>query len=280
MQNTAQASRSRESLLRHALRYAEQGWPVLPVRARGKTPLTSHGVKDATTDAATIRNWWRRWPNANIGIALARDIVVVDVDSEEALQRLKHQDLGLPSTTTALTGRGRHSWYSTEGQAVKNGVGVLPGIDVRSEGGYVIVPPSVHRSGAIYHWKVPLHRDAISECPGWLLKRLEKHSRQGRGRLAKEWQELISKPVLEGRRNQVLTELAGLLLRRLPAEVATELAYCWAKVKLRPALPDDEVLRTIHSIASRERRRLPDRLPSPQEPKLGGPNAATKSEDP
>src|SRR6266700_2778202 len=72
-----------------ALTYAQKhGWAVLPIHTPrggqcscgnptctsvGKHPRTPHGVKDATTDEATIRDWWTRWPDANIGIATGAD---------------------------------------------------------------------------------------------------------------------------------------------------------------------------------------------------------------
>ena len=43
------------------------GWPVFPIVARGKRPLTKHGFKDATTNTAQISDWWAQWPDANIG---------------------------------------------------------------------------------------------------------------------------------------------------------------------------------------------------------------------
>jgi hypothetical protein len=214
-----------------------------------------HGFKDATTDAAMIRRWWRRWTAANIALAVPLGFVVVDVDSEDALQRLKAQDLILPSTATARTGRGFHFWYSVADVQVKNGVGVLPGVDIRSAGGYVIVPPSIHPSGAVYRWQVPLERNAISECPGWLLDCLRKRTSRSRGRTAGQWCQAITAQVPEGRRNQALAEVAGLLFRKLPAEMAAELAMCWAQVRLSPPLPEREVMRTLDSIAGREVRR-------------------------
>ncbi len=52
-----------------ALAYASHGIAVLPVRAGSKVPLTSRGVKDATTNEAAIRGWWQKWPDANVAIA-------------------------------------------------------------------------------------------------------------------------------------------------------------------------------------------------------------------
>ncbi len=253
MDATAQMHR-RNTLPRQALGYAEQGWPVFPIWPCGKNPLTRHGVKDATTNQATVGRWWRRWPQANIGLAVPADYLVIDVDSPDALQSLRYQDLEVPSTSTSRTHRGWHFWYMVAA-AVRNGVGVVPGVDIRAAGGYVIVPPSVHPSGTTYRWDVPLDREAISECPEWLLDRLEEQHRARQGRSTEDWLEVIAKPVAEGRRNQTLAEVAGLLFRRLPAKLAVELAYCWAGTRLRPPLPDDEVARTIDSIAGRELRR-------------------------
>jgi len=63
--------------------YAYAGWHVFPCKPRGKTPLTQHGVDDATTDEELIINWWRLWPDANIGIATGPSgLAVLDVDAK------------------------------------------------------------------------------------------------------------------------------------------------------------------------------------------------------
>jgi hypothetical protein len=131
---------------------------------------------------------------------------------------------------------------------------MLPGIDVRAAGGYVVVPPSVHPSGVEYEWDVALKGSAIAEAPPWLLSLLESNASPGESRSA-DWHQTVSAPVPKGQRNQALARLAGMLFRRLPADVAAELAFCWAQAKLRPPLPEREVLRTIDSIAACELRR-------------------------
>ncbi|NJL26453.1 MAG: DNA primase [Thermoanaerobaculia bacterium] len=241
------------SMVSYALAYAKQGWAVHPLQSRGKKPLTEHGVKEASTDENIVCAWWRRWPAANIGVAVPRGYVVLDVDSDEALFRLKAEDRELPATARGRTAKGFHYWYRTK-QSVQNRVGLLPGIDVRAPGGYVVVPPSIHPTGAAYKWLVLLKRDAIAPAPEWLLQLLSETRPPG-GRMAESWEDAIAQPVPPGRRNQALTELAGLLFRRLPAGVANELAFCWARIKLVPPLPDAEVRRTIDSIAGRELRR-------------------------
>lgn len=159
-------------LLGAALGYASRGWPVLPLhspdRDRGctckdglgcaspaKHPRTQHGVRDATTDEATIRGWWARWPNANVGIA-AGGILVIDVDGEvgeASLAQLEIEHGELPSTLEARTGSGgRHLVFEHPGGEIKNKVALAPKLDIRSAGGYIVAPPSLHAGGHRYEW--------------------------------------------------------------------------------------------------------------------------------
>ena len=68
------------AMLEAALGYAAKGWRVFPLKPREKVPATAHGVKDATTDEATIRGWWGTWPDANVGYATGYGVAVVDID--------------------------------------------------------------------------------------------------------------------------------------------------------------------------------------------------------
>jgi hypothetical protein len=136
----------------HALEYAESGIPVFPCRPRGKKPLTEHGFKDATVDAATIRDWWsvEHWPDANIGTPTGISFDVCDVDTEEALRGLAALALGHddPHGPVVLTCRGWHFYYAPTG--IGNRVEFNGGCDWRGRGGYAIVPPSLHEGGAEY----------------------------------------------------------------------------------------------------------------------------------
>ncbi|MDY7091576.1 MAG: bifunctional DNA primase/polymerase [Acidobacteriota bacterium] len=240
-------------LVDHAFLYAREGWPVFPLRPRGKAPLTRNGVKDATTDSRRIARWWQRQPEANIGLAIPDGYLVLDLDTEDALHRLKVEDRVLPATAWARTAQGYHFWFRADGE-IRNRVGLLEKVDVRAAGGYVVAPPSVHPSGVAYSWEVELAPSAVAEAPSWLVELLEP-SRPRQGREVVDWHRTLVEPVPQGRRNQALAEVSGLLFRYLPAVLAADLALCWAQVKLKPALPEPEVLRTINSIAGRELRR-------------------------
>ncbi|NJL26397.1 MAG: DNA primase [Thermoanaerobaculia bacterium] len=242
------------NLLSHALAYARELWLVLALRPRGKEPLTPHGVKDATSGAAVIQSWWARWPDANIGLAIPPGLVVLDIDSADALQHLHAEGLDLPATVRATTGRGIHLWYATGAFQARNRVAIFRGVDVRAPGGYIVAPPSIHPSGAVYRWEVELRRSYIAPCPGWLTERLTPAS-PSCARSSGDWHQLLTETVPEGRRNDVLTRVIGYLLRNHNHRIAADLAYCWAKVRTSPPLPDDEIFRTIDSIAGRELRR-------------------------
>jgi Bifunctional DNA primase/polymerase, N-terminal len=147
-------------ILGQALAYAEAaGWPVFPTRPDAdlcpdpddcpcKRPLTEHGFKDATTDPATIRQWWRRRPDANVAIVTGRpgpDVLDVDVKQAGsgfgALNRLKRAGLltGASALVRTRSG-GLHVYYAGTGQ----GCGALPRhhLDFKAAGGYVLAPPS------------------------------------------------------------------------------------------------------------------------------------------
>lgn len=169
---------------RAALGYAERGWAVFPVnwvhrdtgfcscgnphcKDTGKHPLTWNGVKDASLDAEQVREWWQRWPEANIAVACGRasDLIVIDCDRGDTEEEDGEREFlrwcssfGVPvdaeggGALLSETGGGGRHYFFTWGPDVKNLVGWLPGVDVRSQGGYVLLPPSSHQSGGVYRW--------------------------------------------------------------------------------------------------------------------------------
>src|ERR1051326_276015 len=150
-------------LRRSALAYVEAGWPVIPLHSpvdgvcdcrKGKDcpspakhPRTRNGLKDATVNMQAVDAWWRAWPQANIGLVLGLGDVVVDVDSPDALDTFdQHPGWDLPETWNVTTGKGWHYIYKTD-HPVKGTVAIVPGIDLRGHGNYIVAPPSVHISG-------------------------------------------------------------------------------------------------------------------------------------
>tara|TARA_Y100000310_G_scaffold216113_1_gene217106 strand:- start:2186 stop:2992 length:807 start_codon:yes stop_codon:yes gene_type:complete len=126
-----------------AIAYTNIGYPVFPIRVNAKTPLTPHGFKEATTDQARIIEWWGNWPDANIGLATGEvsGVSVVDIDGPAGVDSVKM--LGLPKTWTVQTPRGTgYHLYFTYTPDLKQAAAVMPGIDIRNDGGYILLPPS------------------------------------------------------------------------------------------------------------------------------------------
>jgi hypothetical protein len=132
---------------------AANGVPVFPVREAGKSPVTRHGLLDATADATRVERWWRRWPMANIAMPTGptSGFDVVDVDVREsgsgyesfhrAVTRLCAGDWALRVLTPS---GGMHFYYPSEsGRSQPNWVSAKTHIDFRGAGGYIILPPSV-----------------------------------------------------------------------------------------------------------------------------------------
>lgn len=153
------------SMMDAAIEYATKyGWAVFPVSRKTKKPLTPHGCKDAKKDVGAIRSWWKRFPNANIGIATGTisNLIVIDEDLDEdegkdgyqAVRMWERENGSLPESVRAITGRGgAHVYYRYTGNDILNRAGVLEGVDVRGEGGYVVAPPSIHPNGTEYQWE-------------------------------------------------------------------------------------------------------------------------------
>lgn len=154
-------------LIDAAVEYAQRGRPVFPTA--GKIPRTAHGLNDATTDEATIIEWWTRWPTAGIGLVTGHGIIAVDVDGDvgrESLRELERMHGGLPTTLVNVTARGAHYIYrEPEGVRLSNRAGLRAGIDLRASGGYIVVWPSRHPSGPVYEWA----HAPIARPPKWLL---------------------------------------------------------------------------------------------------------------
>lgn len=146
-----------------AIDYASRGLAVFPLKARDKAPITAHGVHEATTNFDQIKKWWKRYPNANIGIACGKisgGLLVVDVDRKpngvdglDSLNEWERENGELPETVRSITGTGgNHLLYRIDGSG-KNRVNLLDGVDIRSDGGYIVAPPSIHPNGQAYEWE-------------------------------------------------------------------------------------------------------------------------------
>jgi hypothetical protein len=206
-----------------AVAYARRGWRVFPLVPRRKVPLTRHGLHDASRDPGLVGALWAEHPAANVGVACGPSgLLVVDIDGEAAARawvELAARNGGDPRTLTAATAKGWHCYYEGEGRSTAGRI--APGIDTRGRGGYVVAPPSVHETGALYRWVEPAA--AAAPLPSWVAEALRRpppspvgearelpegaaFTRYGLAALAGIVDEMAATP--EGRRNATLNALA------------------------------------------------------------------------
>ena len=199
-----------------ALSYARRGWPVFPCRERdfemvtgnGKTmkmkakaPYGGSGVKDATRDEDVIKGWWKRWPDAMIGLAMGHNgLFALDFDPRvdddtgevftlDSLKAALVEQMGcdLPRSLSAMTqSDGVHVYLlqpQDGGEPIRNRGNLPRHVDVRGLGGYVIAPPSVlYRADGTegrYSWLSNRHDDPV-EAPAALVEILRSKTKRAR----------------------------------------------------------------------------------------------------
>ena len=145
-----------------------------------KHPWPLQWEKLSTREVSTVELWWKRWPDANIGIATGKGsgVVVIDVDGAVGAASLaaleeKHGPIG--ATWRVKTARGEHIYVAHPGGDMRvansagNRGGVAPGIDIRGDGGFVVAPPSMHASGVRYQWLTAPESSPLAAMPAWVV---------------------------------------------------------------------------------------------------------------
>jgi len=254
---------------------------VIPVQPSGKRPLVSWiEYQSRRPTEEEIRQWWQQHPSANIGIVTGKvsRTVVIDLDPDKGGNE---SGAGIyeqaPTDLIVKTGRGGYHLYYRYPEDVghiPNRVGLLPGVDVRADGGYVVAPPSAHSSGRLYGWT---RRGEPGKLPPHLVGLLTSHAPAGRDgeEDSPKWlSDLLLAGAREGQRNDACARLCGYLIGKgMPKDVALAIVRQWNE-KNRPPLPDHEVAATVESVCKTARRR--GAVPQSQ-PQDGGAGQASTS---
>ncbi len=260
--------------LEAAIGYAKDGYSVIPISANGEKKRPAVNWTEWQTrkaDETQIRNWWKVFPDAGVGIVTGKlsGLVVMDIDPKNG-----GTDEGFPTTDmVANTGGGGQHHYYKYVEGARNRAG-NNGVDVRAEGGYVVAPPSKHHSGGVYEWD-------IDDKPGdiTVAKTVElspsKATHEGANGLAngvdsaplfnreqpKTWlMDSTTSGFTEGSRNDSVTRLAG-YYAGLGVIENLVLKHCLdANAESVNPLGYDEVARTVRSICNKEARKQADKL--------------------
>lgn len=262
--------------LDRALAYRRMGLAVIPMREKGqeKKPYVRWGEyqKKLPTEQE-IRDWWSKWPDANIGIvtgSISR-LFVLDVDSQEAHDFAIEK--GLPDTWTARSGRedgGWHYYFRHPGGKVSNRavLGGIPGLEVKGDGGIITMPPSRHlKTGNLYQWIKSPEEVELADAPEWLENLIQDRSPAedeqicGGDNNRKKWK--LSKyleGVKEGERNIAAASVCGYYVEKLSKGAFTDSeardhVARWNRLN-RPPLAQQVLWRTFESIRSREVQKL------------------------
>ena len=261
-------------MLNEAIHYVDLGFSVIPVHsiidgacscgspncnAPGKHPrLKWKGTTDKALPKEEIKKWWTTYPDSNVGIVTGKisGITVIDVDGEEGLKSLEEAGLPLeelPITPTVKTGGGGiHLIYRyPERIKIKTGVGILPKVDIRSDGGFVVAPPSMHYSGHQYEWVKGRSIDDLDPAD-FDFSLLVEEKEIKKPRAGDKWYEICLRGVSEGERDVVAAKLAGRYFSMgMSILEVTLLLESWNLLNT-PPMSTDQLLKIIRSIRDRE----------------------------
>ncbi|MFP4539264.1 MAG: bifunctional DNA primase/polymerase [Dichotomicrobium sp.] len=234
-----------------ALRYRGLGWAVIPAAEQGKAPLVRwHQYQDDLPSEIQIKYWFNQSPNANIAVITGAisGIVVLDIEpnrgGDKALKELTAKHGPLPKTVEAITGDGGfHLYFAHPGGSVPTSLSLAEGIELRADGGGVIVPPSIHPSGKRYAWKEgcsPLETNPAPP-PKWLW--------QEQALERQDWDSLIGQTVAEEQRNnRIISILRYLDWIGVQENLSRELIGAWNQTRCNPPLSADELDQIFHRV--------------------------------
>ncbi len=263
-------------MIEEAIRYAELGFSVIPVhsivngncscgspkcKAPGKHPRYKWSEQQITPyTVAELTELWTKVPNANVGIVTGEvsGIIVLDIDGEKGLRSL--ESVGLPfedlpvSPTVNTGGGGKHIYYRyPEDENFQTKAGVLPKVDIRGKGGFVVAPPSMHMSGTAYTWAEGRSVFEVDPVDADLsLIFTDKPETDAVPKSGTHWYERLIAGVHEGNRNESATRLAGRYIQKGLSEAETKfLLSAWNNTNV-PPLSSKELDQVVKSVSKKD----------------------------
>lgn len=164
-----------QSMAPFAEEYASLNLPVIMVKIKDKVSAMTDWPNVATTDPIVAHEWWSGKNRLfNIGVVMGEQAGIIDIETdnhgttngEDSLMAYVNESSStLPRTWTFKSGSGGiHRLFRCD-HPIASGAGILPGVDVRANGGYAVFPPSVHPNGNLYKWLDGQNPSAMPEGP-------------------------------------------------------------------------------------------------------------------
>lgn len=246
--------------LQTALAYAERGFSVIPIRPDKKPFIKWESYQTTKATPEEIKSWFTKWPNAMIGICTGdlSGLLVVDCDNEEAYQEIQKL---LPEgflTAIVKTPRGYHLYFIyPAGQQIGNAAGIIPGVDVRGQGGYIIGPPSKNAEGKAYAWLPGLSIDdvALAPLPCELTRALFNNSTNKYYRGHDDTLTTSADFFTAGRRDEDIFSLANALVKSKLSEKYIQQVIDIVATNCNPPFSSEEARLKIQSAIERAARR-------------------------
>lgn len=229
-----------------ATSYVDSGWSVLPVKPEEKRPIMTNWLQYTKTKATknAVVSWFASLSGVGVGVVTGKvsNMVVLDVESccpypiEDLLRRY-------PTHMYSRTGSGGYHLfyqYPTSVAHVSNRVRIFDGADLRADGGFIVLPPTVHPNGNRYEW---VERGPLGTFPMALLDLNSQPRVQNDG-----WITETLRGVSEGGRNDACARLAGYFFKKgINSDIVETLLMEWNE-RNDPPLPAKEIRTTIKSI--------------------------------
>jgi len=157
-------------MMQEALKYLDMGYSVIPCGQNKRPLIPWKEYQDRLPTQDEVKAWWKNTPDANIAIVTGKvsGLTVLDCDSQDAINAFLSIYKG--TTPTVKTPRGTH-YYFQHAEGTRNTVKIKNlDLDLRSEGGYVIAPPSINDKGLPYKWLVDLshNKDSLDSLLAFL----------------------------------------------------------------------------------------------------------------
>jgi putative DNA primase/helicase len=233
------------------LSLASKGFRMHPLQVKDKVPVVKGWEVKATCDPNMIRQWFAIHRNCNWGLATGHEsnVFVVDIDVKASGDKTWKKLLklnGPVETVQVRTGSGGMHYYFQYPKSIdiRNSASkVGKGIDIRGEGGQVVIPPSIHPNGTPYSWEPRHSPDDLhpAKAPKWLLQLIKEGQ-------AKITDAIPGGPVEKGdRNNQIFYHALALAEQKAEKSFALTVMRDWVREQGED-VPDDEIIATVNKV--------------------------------